>query len=137
MAPHSEAGVGGAAHPTEEAAEAPAWERGIVVQLCGLVNRPELNETSGLVVQFDGARRRYAATVKLLDSKPILVKPTNLRPWSPNTTVSSISAAVEPTALGRVWGAPADEGGNLGVGEAEKGRESRTDQRRLLRTTRC
>jgi len=62
MAPHSAAGVGGAAQPAEEATEAPsAWERGTVVQLFGLVGRPEVNETAEMVVQFDEARGRYAA----------------------------------------------------------------------------
>jgi len=81
VAPHSKAGVGGAAQPADEAVEAsPAWERGTVVQLFGLVGRPDLNETAGVVVQFDEARGRYAVNVELLDSKPILIKPTNLRP---------------------------------------------------------
>jgi len=48
VASHSEAGVGGAAQPADEAVEAPAaWERGTVVQLLGQAGRPELNETGG------------------------------------------------------------------------------------------
>ena len=55
--------MGGVAQPADEAVEAsPAWERGTVVQLFGLVGRPELNETAGVVVQFDEARGRYAVT---------------------------------------------------------------------------
>ena len=54
VAPHSEAGVGGAAQPAEEAVEAsPAWERGTVVQLFGLVGRPELNGQIGSVLSAD------------------------------------------------------------------------------------
>ena len=88
-----------AAQPVDEAAEAsPAWERGTVVQLIGLVGRPGLNETAGVVVEFDDARGRYAVTVELLDSKPIFIKPTNLRPWPP-TESAGVSAAVEPTSL--------------------------------------
>ena len=100
MAPHSEAGVGGAAQPAaDEAVEAsPAWERGTVVQLIGLVGRPELNETAGVVAQFDEARGRCTVTVELLDSKPIFIKPTNLRPWPP-TESAGVSAAVEPASL--------------------------------------
>ena len=99
VAPHSEAGVGGAAQPAEEAVEAsPAWERGTVVQLFGLVGRPELNETAGVVVQFDEARGRYAVTVEPQDSKPILIKPTNLRPWPP-TESADVSAAVDSASL--------------------------------------
>ena len=56
--------VGTKTEAEEAAAEAsPAWERGTVVQLFGLVGRPELNETAGVVVQFDEARGRYAVTV--------------------------------------------------------------------------
>ena len=99
VAPHSEAGVGGAAQPAEEAVEAsPAWERGTVVQLFGLVGRPELNETAGVVVQFDEARGRYAVTVEPLDSKPMLIKPTNLRPWPP-TDSAGVPAAVDSASL--------------------------------------
>jgi len=92
VAPHSEAGVGGAAQPADGAMEAsPAWERGTVVQLFGLVGRPELNEAAGMVAHFDEARGRYAVTVELLDRKPILIKPTNLRPWPPiNLPVSPL-----------------------------------------------
>ena len=68
------------------------------MQLYGLVGRPELNETAGVVVQFDEARGQYAVTVELLDSKPILIKPTNLRPW-PQTESAGVSAAVEATSL--------------------------------------
>jgi len=99
VAPHSEAGVGGAAQPVDGAMEAsPAWERGTEVQLFGLAGRPELNETAGVVVQFDEPRGRYAVIVELLDSKPILIKPTNLRPWPPAGS-AGVSAAVEPAAL--------------------------------------
>ena len=99
VAPHSKAGVGGAAQPADEAVEAsPAWERGTVVQLFGLMGRPDLNETAGVVVQFDEARGRYAVNVELLDSKPILIKPTNLSPWPP-TESAGVSAAVEPASL--------------------------------------
>ena len=99
VAPHSEAGVGGAAQPAEEAAAeaSPAWERGTVVQLFGLVGRPELNETAGVVVQFDEARGRYVVTVEPQDSKPILIKPTNLRPWPPTESASSVSTALAAT----------------------------------------
>jgi len=68
------------------------------VQLFGLVGRPELNEAAGVVVEFDEARGRYAVTVELLDSKPILIKPTNLRLWPP-TESAGASAAVEPASL--------------------------------------
>ena len=99
VAPHSEAGVGGAAQPVDGAMEAsPVWERGTEVQLFGLAGRPELNETAGVVVQFDEARGRYAVIVELLDSKPILIEPTNLRPWPPAGS-AGVSAAVEPAAL--------------------------------------
>ena len=99
MAPHSEAGVGGAAQLADKAVEAPpAWERGAVVQLFSLVGRPELNETAGVVAQFDEARGRYAVTVELLDSKSILIKATNLRPWPP-TESADVSVAVETTFL--------------------------------------
>ena len=99
VAPHTEYGVGGAAQPADEAVEAsPAWERGASVQLFGLVERPKLNETAGVVVEFDEARGRYAVTVEMLDSKPILIKPTNLRPWPP-TESAGISAAAEPATL--------------------------------------
>ena len=57
-----------------------------------------MNETAGVVVQFDEARGRYAVTVELLDSKPIHIKPTNLRPW-PQTESAGVSAAVEATSL--------------------------------------
>ena len=69
-----------------------------MVQLFGVAGRPELNETAGVVVQFDEPRGRYAVIVELLDSKPILIKPTNLRPW-PQTESAGVSAAVEPAAL--------------------------------------
>ena len=99
VAPHSEAGVGGAAQPVDGAVEAsPAWERGTVVQRFGLAGRPELNETARVVVQFDEPRGRYAVIVELLDSKPILIKPSNLRPWPPAES-AGVSAAVEPAAL--------------------------------------
>ena len=52
----------------------PAWERGTVVKLFSLAGRPELNETAGVVAQFDEARGRYAVTVEVLDSKPIPIK---------------------------------------------------------------
>jgi len=53
VAQHSEAGAGGAAQPAEKAVEAsPAWERGTVVQLFGLVGRPELNETAGVAARM-------------------------------------------------------------------------------------
>ena len=53
VSPHLEAGVGGAAQPADEAVEAsPAWERGTVVQLFGLVGRPELNETAGVAARM-------------------------------------------------------------------------------------
>ena len=72
---------GRGSQPANEAVEAsPAWERGTVVQLFGLMGRPELNETAGVVEEFDEARGQYAVNVELLDSKPILIKPTNLRP---------------------------------------------------------
>ena len=65
VAPHTEYGVGGAAQPADEAVEAsPAWERGTVVQLFGLVGRPELNETAGVSGGWTVGKRRGALVLR-------------------------------------------------------------------------